>query len=107
MAVIVLLATGCDKDSKASKAAAGASQVVNAPMNYIKTVTDEKKTLDKKVDVTALNHAIEQFQVQEGRYPKDLDELVTQHYFGALPTPPFGSKLNYDSTSGTVTVVQQ
>lgn len=104
VAALALLATGCNKDSTAAK---NASQVANAPTTYLKTVTDEKKTLEKKVDVTSLNHAIQQFQVQEGRYPKDLNELVTEHYLGAIPDAPYGYKLNYDSTSGTVTVAQQ
>lgn len=104
MAALVLLAAGCDKDSKAAK---NVSEVADAPVNYVKTVTDEKKDLDKKVDVTALNHAIEQFQVQEGRYPKDLNELVTEHYLGVIPAAPHGSKLNYDAARGTVTVVPQ
>lgn len=92
---------------KHPKAADGVSQVANAPTTYIKTVTDEKKTLEKKVDVTSLNHAIQQFQVQEGRYPKDLNELVTEHYLGQIPDAPYGYKLNYDSSKGSVSVVQQ
>src|ERR1041385_7718270 len=88
---------------KHPKAANGVAEVANAPMTYVKTVTDEKKTLEKKVDVTSLNRAIQQFQVQEGRYPKDLNELVTQKYLGKIPEAPFGSKINYDSKSGTVT----
>lgn len=92
---------------KHPQAAKNTSEVVNAPTTYIKTVTDEKKNLEKKVDVTSLNHAIQQFQVQEGRYPKDLNELVTQHYLGKVPDAPYGYKINYDSKSGTVTVTQQ
>ena len=63
--------------------------------------------MEKKIDAAALNQQIELFMVQEGRYPTDLNELVTKKYLGKLPGPPFGSKLEYDAKLGKVTVVKQ
>lgn len=61
----------------------------------------------KTVDVTALNKAIDLFQVQEGRLPKDLEELVAKKYIPEMPIPPVGSKLSYNQTKGIVTIEKQ
>jgi len=53
-----------------------------------------------------LTAALQLFNVQEGRYPKTLDELVPK-YVGKLPDPPLGYKINYDTVKGEVTVVRQ
>jgi hypothetical protein len=47
------------------------------------------------------------FNVQEGRYPKDLNELVEKKYMRVLPEPPYGMKIVYDPNTGTVKVVRQ
>ncbi len=59
------------------------------------------------IDTTSLNKDIAQFNVQEGRYPKDLKELVDKQYIPKIPDTPTGYKLNYDATNGTVTVVRE
>jgi hypothetical protein len=46
------------------------------------------------------------FNTQEGRLPKDLNELVP-NYVGKIPDAPYGSKIVYDADSGTVKVVKQ
>jgi hypothetical protein len=47
------------------------------------------------------------FNVGEGRYPKDLSELVEKKYIPQIPETPYGSKLAYDATTGKVTVVNE
>jgi hypothetical protein len=59
----------------------------------------------KTVDVASLNKALGEFNVQEGRYPKDLSELVPS-YIAHVPVPPLGYKLDYDAAAGTVKVVK-
>ena len=54
-----------------------------------------------------MNKLVQQFNAQEGRNPKDLNELVTMHYIGKLPDPPYGYKITYDAASGTVNVVKE
>lgn len=75
--------------------------------DYLSTLTKADKSMQKTIDTTSLNNTISQFQVAEGRYPKDLNELVQKKYLGKIPTAPYGYKLNYDSENGTVTVVTQ
>ena len=47
------------------------------------------------------------FQVDKGRYPKDLNELVTEKYIPEIPDAPYGSKIVYDSNNGSVRVVKE
>ncbi len=46
------------------------------------------------------------FYVQEGRYPKDLQELVPG-YIPKIPDAPYGYKMTYDAASGTVKVAKE
>ena len=107
LAGLLLFALHRPNNTISAKAVAATTNVVDAPMTYLKTSADAEKSMEKNVDVTSLNNAIQQFQVQEGHYPKDLDELVTEHYLGVIPTPPHGYKLAYDPAAGSVAVVQQ
>jgi hypothetical protein len=97
-AAVVLLA-GCGKDSSSQP------QSVN-PADINNVLVNAKRTADKTLDVSYLNQAVQLFNVQEGRYPKTLDEL-TPRYVSQLPTPPLGYKLNYDAVKGEVTVVRE
>jgi hypothetical protein len=45
--------------------------------------------------------------VDQGRNPKDLNELVEKKFYPKLPDAPMGMKLEYDATAGKVTVVKQ
>jgi hypothetical protein len=57
--------------------------------------------------VATLKPAIDQFQVDKGRYPKDLNELVTEKYISKVPEAPYGMKVDYDPATGAVKVVRQ
>lgn len=75
--------------------------------DYLSTLAKTDKSMQKTIDTTSLNNDIQQFQVSEGRYPKDLNELVEKKYLGKIPDAPYGYKFNYDAANGTVTVVPQ
>ena len=74
---------------------------------YLGTLVKGQQVAVKGIDTAALNQEIQLFNVQEGRLPKDLNELVTKQYLGKLPDPPAGMKINYDAVAGKVTVVPQ
>jgi hypothetical protein len=74
---------------------------------YLGTLVKGQQTAVKGIDTAALNQEVQLFNVQEGRLPKDLNELVTKQYIPKLPEVPFGMKLNYDAALGKVTVVPQ
>jgi hypothetical protein len=47
------------------------------------------------------------FGVDQGRNPKDLNELVEKKYIAKIPAVPNGMKLDYDATAGKVKVVKE
>jgi len=101
-AAVALGGCGKEQDSPPPTAAPAAP-----PAGYLGALAKGQQTAVKTIDVTSLNENIRLFNVQEGRNPKDLNELVTQHYIGALPTPPVGMKFVYDATQGKVSVVPE
>jgi hypothetical protein len=76
-------------------------------VDYLNAVVKAQQVATKQVDVAFINQAIQQFNVMEGRNPKDLNELVEKKYMGKIPPVPYGSKLDYDASSGQVKVVKQ
>lgn len=108
---ISLLLVGCGEQSSppapATNANTSGSSPLNAPADYVGALGKAQQTAVKTVDTTSLNQAIQMFNVDKGRYPKDLNELVTEKYIPKLPAAPFGMKLDYDAASGQVKVVKQ
>ncbi|MCM8777644.1 MAG: hypothetical protein NC905_05225 [Candidatus Omnitrophica bacterium] len=65
------------------------------------TAMKKSKAMD---DVLYLKNKINTFQVQEGRYPYSLNELVEKKYIDRLPEPPKGMSFRYDPSTGNVSV---
>ena len=113
MATGVLLA-GCGKNnSSPPPQGTNTSQTTNtaevaqpAAGGYLGALMQADKSAVKTIDVSYLNQAVQLFNTQEGRLPKDLNELVP-NYVGKLPNPPYGYRIDYDATRGIVTVVKQ
>jgi hypothetical protein len=111
-----LLLAGCGKNNSTTHPqGANTSQTTNttdsanpAPssVDYLGTLMRADKYAVKTIDVSYLNQAVQLFNTQEGRLPKDLNELVP-NYVGKLPATPYGTKLDYDPNTGQVKVVQQ
>lgn len=101
------LAAGCGDSSKPGTTANAVSNAVTAPVGYLGAVVQAKKYSEKQIDLAYVNQAIQQFQAGEGRLPKDLQELVTEHYLGKVPEAPYGYKIVYDAKAGSVSVVKQ
>lgn len=110
MVATSLFLAGCGEKSNPSaqttNAATGGS-VLTAPVDYLGAVAKAHQSAVKTVDTVSLNQAIEMFNVDKGRFPKDLNELVTEKFIPKLPTPPYGTKLEYDANAGKVKVVKQ
>ncbi len=99
-----LVSGGCGKEQNAPPPA---PTPASAPAGYVGALVRGQQVAVKTIDVTSLNEEIQLFNVQEGRNPKDLNELVARHYLGALPNPPNGMKLVYDAAQGKVSVAPQ
>src|SRR5580658_2843000 len=106
-----LLMGGCGKEQDSPPPAAApapaAATPANAPAGYVGALARGQQVAVKTIDVTALNENVRLFNVQEGRNPKDLNELVTKQYIPLLPTPPNGFKLVYDAVEGKVSVAAE
>ena len=104
---VVALVTGCGDSSKPGTTANEVSNAVTAPVGYLGAVVQAQKYSEKQIDLAYVNQAIQQFEAGEGRLPKDLNEMVAMHYLGKIPVAPYGYKIVYDATVGTIKVVKQ
>ncbi|MDB6108394.1 MAG: hypothetical protein JWR69_144 [Pedosphaera sp.] len=116
--VVSLLLAGCGEKETGQPARstnapvkgspnAGSGNPMTAPVDYLNSLGQGQQKALKTVDVASLNQAIQMFNVQEGRYPKDLNELVDSKLITKIPAAPYGMKLNYDPNSGKISVVDQ
>jgi hypothetical protein len=109
-AVGVLSLAGCSEKSTqsgtATNAAAGGGSVLTAPVDYLSAAAKAQQKAIKTIDTASLDKAIQMFNVDQGRNPKDLNELVPK-YIPQMPVPPYGTKLVYDANAGKVTVVKE
>lgn len=113
--VTAVLATGCgDHASKTAKTAADTNATpkydtgnpLTVAPDYLGAVMQAKNYSEKQINVSYINEDIEMFNASEGRYPKDLQELIP-NYLAKMPELPKGFKLVYDDVAHTVKVVKQ
>ena len=109
VASLVLIGCGdnSDKLPQPTNGATSGSSPLSAPADYLGALGKAKQTAVKTVDTTSLNQAVQLFNVDNGRNPKDLNELVEKKFIARIPDAPYGMKLDYDTTSGKVKVVPQ
>lgn len=107
----LVLAAGCGEKSSSpeqkTNAAASGGSVVTAPVDYLNAVAKGQQDAVKTIDTTSITKAIELFQVDKGRNPKDLNELVQEKFLAKIPDTPYGTKLDYDPATGQVRIVKQ
>lgn len=111
--VAALLNAGCGQQKSAptdnrpaTNAAAAFENPLNAPADYGRALARAQQSAEKTVDLAALTKAVEMFQVDKGRLPKDLNELVTGKFIRQLPPAPPGMKIVYDANTGEVKAVR-
>ena len=108
MAALVSM-SACGKREAATPApatnAATTGNPITAPADYLGAVSKAKKVSEKTIDTAYLNQAIQMFHAAEGRYPKDLNELVAEKYIPRIPDAPYNMKIVYDGASGQVKIV--
>jgi competence protein ComGC len=81
--------------------------VLTAPVDYLDAAAKAKQKAVKTIDTASLDKAVQLFNVEKGRNPKDLNELVSEKFIKEIPAAPYGSRIDYDPTSGRVSVVKQ
>ena len=106
-----LFLIGCgessDKPAQPTNGAARGSSPLSAPADYVGALGKAQQTAVKTIDTTSLNQAIQLFNLDNNRNPKDLNELVEKKFIPRIPDAPRGMKLEYDATAGKVKVVPQ
>jgi hypothetical protein len=110
-----LLLAACSKESPSSPPASGKTNnapaafenPLNAPADYGRALVKAQTSAEKTVNLAALTKAIEMFQVDKGRLPKDLNELVAGKFIRQMPPSPPGMKIVYDANTGEVKVERQ
>ena len=105
MAGFLLL--GCSKKEAAKPQVQtnSSGSAVTAPVDYLGAVVRTKQTAEQTVSTAGLQQQINLFQAQEGRLPKDLNELVNPNYLSRLPGPPQNMKYDYNPATGEVKIV--
>lgn len=107
--LLILLAAGCGpgngKPAGPTNATQSSGSPLTAPVDYLEAIHRGQQTAEKTVDTVSINKAIEMFNLDLGRNPATLDELVQEKYLPQLPTPPYGMRLEYDSAKGKVKMV--
>jgi len=106
IAAAALLAGCGGKSGSGAQGTNSVSTATNGFGGYVKSLGEAQRTADKTIDVTSINQEIQLFNVQEGRNPKNLQELVPS-YMAKIPDAPNGYKIIYDAAKGEVKVVQQ
>jgi hypothetical protein len=105
------LATGCGdgsgKSPQSTNATSSGDSLATAPVDYLNTVVKQQQYAVKTIDVASVNKAIQLFQVDQGRLPTSLEELVEKKFLPEIPKTPYGTKLEYDANDGTVKVVKE
>jgi hypothetical protein len=106
-----LFLTACSQKSDtpvvSTNTASEGSSPLSAPADYLGALAKGQQAAVKTVDIASLDKAIQLFGVENGRNPKDLNELVEKKFIGKIPETPFGTKLVYDSNAGTVKIVKE
>jgi hypothetical protein len=105
-----LLLSGCGEKTDKPAAptnAASSGNPLTAPADYLNATVKAQQSAVKTIDTTSLDKAIQLFNVDQGRNPKDLNELVEKKYIPSIPNPPSGTRLDYDANAGTVKVEKQ
>src|SRR5262245_30687957 len=110
--LVLAAAAGCGEKNSASNtaktnAAAASSSPLTGPVDYLGAAANAQKSAVKTVDTTSITKAVQMFQVDNGRLPKDLNELVEEKFLPAIPAAPYGTKIVYDAKTGEVKVVKQ
>ena len=111
-AALLLAITGCKKAEETTAAkptnqTSSSGNPITAPVDYLGAVSQAKRYSEKAIDLAQLKNAIQQFNAMEERFPKDLNELVQQHYLVSVPVPPRGMKIAYNPQTGEVKIFRQ
>lgn len=106
---ILFLLVACGKSPEPKESAQDSSSSGNpltAPVDYLGAISKAKNSAVRTIDLASLKQSIQLFYGSEGRFPKELKELVSLGYIGKLPAPPQGSRFSYNPAKGEIGLVK-
>ena len=105
-ASFLVFVCGCGGSEKSQSSAAHQPEMsenpIEAPAEYIGVLGKAEQQAVRTADLATLTKAIQIFEAQEDRYPRDLKELVEKEYLAKLPVLPPGTVFSYDPKTGAV-----
>ncbi|HET7625315.1 MAG TPA: hypothetical protein VFM25_08615 [Verrucomicrobiae bacterium] len=107
LSAALAIVTGCGESSNKSAQQTNSTSAVNAPADYLGAVGQAQNYAVRTADLAPISEAIRMFNAENGRNPKDLNELVQQKYLPRLPKAPAGSKFVYDPATGKVGIARE
>lgn len=103
-----LFLAGCSDGKKApADSAASSGNPLTAPADYVGAIGQAQKSAQKTLSTVGIDQALKAFYATEGRFPTELNELVTKGVLTQIPSAPRGMKYQYDATAGTIKVVPE
>lgn len=105
MVVGILSVAGCGPKEPKKPEGGSAANPATAPLDYLAAQGKAKQTALRVTSTAELTSAIEKFHAMEDRYPRDLNELVQQHYLQSVPQAPRGQAFRYNSEDGSFRLV--
>ena len=90
------------QEESSEKSSFSSGNPVSAPADYLGAVGKAKNHASKQANLANIRNAIRLFQTSEGRFPKNLNELVAEGYFPKIPPPPRGMRYVYNPQAGQV-----
>lgn len=105
VALAASLLAGCGKSDSGATSSGG--NPANAAADYAGALGRSQAKAINTVDIASLTQAISMFNVNEGRFPKDLNELVAAKLISKIPDAPHGMKLAYDPATGKVSMAPE
>lgn len=103
------LVTGCGNDDKTTSTTSEptANNPLTAPVDYVGAVGQAQKSAQRTLASAELEQAIRNYQIENGRFPKGLNELVTEGALTKIPPVPRGMRYDYDPATGALKIVPQ
>ena len=108
MVALSLLLAACSKSERARSTRNADPEVVSIGTNeiskidYRQRLKDRRENIPEDEKVFALRQKIAQFQLEIGRVPTNLHELIKHQYVEVLPEAPPGKKYVYNNERGNL-----
>lgn len=106
-AAVCFCFVGCKEKKTSAPNNTSSGNPLTAPADYVGAVGQAYKSTQKNLAPLGLDQAIKTFYADQGRFPNDLNELVSKGTIGQVPPPPRGMKYDYNSKTGVIKVVPE